>query len=183
MTLTEISSRPRSDAAIAQILRATKESLGAECADVVQSAARVREPEAPRPAGGQSGRRISLKAADGSDLVEVLRVVVAAIRAGLSIDISLGRPLADRLHRGLVRADVSVRVETTERWVDRVVRSGDEVIVVGPERSRQAALRRARSSVGTSRAIVDVVDVDDDLLDAVLIDGLRHDAPRLCAAG
>lgn len=180
MTLTEIGRRPRPDAAIAQIVRAAKESLGEESARRLQKT--VRASGASSGASAEpAGRRVNLKGTDGSDLIEVLRVVVAAISAGFSIDVSLGRPLADRLHRGLVRADVGVRVETTERWVDRVAIADDEVILVGPEQSRRATLRRARSRIGLSRPIVDVADTD--LLDADAMHHLLHDAPSLRAVG
>ncbi|MDR6867984.1 hypothetical protein J2Y69_002592 [Microbacterium resistens] len=146
--------------AIGQILRTADEALEPGEAERLRRAAvddlRVRS-EAP---GEPVGRRLGVKAADGSDMLEVLRVVAAAVRAGLTVELSLGHPLADRLHRGLLRAGASVRVETADRWAARAAGAYERIRVVGPERSRRAALRRATDGAPLVSSVIDVEAVD-----------------------
>lgn len=54
--------------------------------------------------------------ADDAELADVVRVVLAAVRAGAPIDLSTTVPLPDHL----VGADVLVRVESREAWLARI---------------------------------------------------------------
>ena len=151
------------ETAIGQILRTAAETLAPVEAERLRRATAVDR----RVWSGSGGvravpvaGRLGVKAADGSDMLEVLRVIVAAVRAGLRVELSLGRPLADRLHRGLLRAGASVRVETADRWAARVGGAYERIRVVGPERSRRAALRRAASRAPQAVIDVDAVDLE-----------------------
>lgn len=161
MTLAEFTARVDVDSAIGQILRAADDALDPETAAQLHRAALIDRTVWEGASGvAPVSQRLGVKATDGSDLLEVLRVLVAALRAGLAVELSLGRPLADRLHRGLLRAGTPVRVETTDRWAARVGRTYDRIRVVGPERSRHAALRRTESREDAAHVVADTGAVD-----------------------
>ncbi|WP_424936855.1 MULTISPECIES: hypothetical protein [Bacteria] len=149
------------ETAIGQILRTAAETLEPVEAERLRRATAVDRRVWSGSAGAVPGvGRLGVKAADGSDMLEVLRVIVAAVRVGITVELSLGRPLADRLHRGLLRAGASVRVETADRWAARASGAYERIRVVGPERSRRAALRRAASRAPQAVIDVDAVDVE-----------------------
>ncbi|MGF3056498.1 hypothetical protein [Microbacterium sp. YY-01] len=99
-----------------------------------------------------------IKATDGSHLGDVLRVVLAALAAGRNVDLSMGRPLSPGLHRSLERAGARVRVETVDRWTERIEHQAERVRIVGPVISRRSVARRV-SERGLF-AVVDITEVD-----------------------
>ncbi|MFE6996453.1 hypothetical protein ACFVAE_10890 [Microbacterium sp. NPDC057659] len=103
---------------------------------------------------------LAIRAAEGTQLRELLRVLLAVVRTGSPADVSLSWPLSDRLHRTLQRAGAEVRVETLQTWGCRVAHGGHRLRVVGPRLSRSTVLRRARLDAEAWTAGADTADVD-----------------------
>ncbi|MFE6734522.1 hypothetical protein [Microbacterium sp. NPDC057650] len=103
---------------------------------------------------------LAIRAAEGTQLRELLRVLLAVVRTGSPADVSLSWPLSDRLHRTLQRAGAEVRVETLQTWGCRVAHGGHRLRVVGPRLSRSTVLRRARVNADAWTAGADTADVD-----------------------
>lgn len=149
------------DFSIHQLLQTAREEVGAHAAAALSMGAdadfvRV----TTEPLSARAGALLGLKATDGSELVEVLRVLLAAARIGMRVELSLGRPLSERAHRGLVRAGVAVRVETTDKWIERIGGRYDQIRVVGPERARVAVHARAVERVGVHETVLELTEVD-----------------------
>ncbi|MDL9978001.1 hypothetical protein [Microbacterium candidum] len=152
------------DRILADIAAAARDSLRESDVDLLRGAIAVDESAwlRLRAGGHRAPMRIAVRAADGTELRDVLRVLLAAIRGGTRIDVSLGWPLSDRLHRALLRAGAQVRVESLRTWGCRVGHGGDRIRVVGPRRSRSTALRRAMPRPEEWASGADATDVDLD---------------------
>ncbi|MDL5351829.1 bifunctional proline dehydrogenase/L-glutamate gamma-semialdehyde dehydrogenase [Microbacterium sp. zg-YB36] len=113
---------------------------------------------------------VTIRATSDATWQAVLRVVVAAIRAGAPFTLSapVGLPAAVRRALGDLRA--SVHVETDQQWLERIVGTGDGVasadlgLDLTARRPSRARLVGPRESVAAlRRALAEAVGGDPDL--------------------
>lgn len=102
---------------------------------------------------GHHTDELHVRASDGATIIDVERVILATIQQGHAVELSIGRPLGQDTHHGLLKAGVRVRVESSERWACRMSKSSAHVHIIGPANSRAAASRRLSLARGESRRI------------------------------
>jgi len=161
MTSTRPPSALDSERSIRELLLTAQEEIGEPAASLLVDAAtadRRRMRDGRRH--DRSGAYLGVRATDASELRDVFRVVLAALRVGMNVEVSLGRPLSERAHRGMVRAGIAVRVETADRWIDRLGGRFDHIRVIGPERARVSIHARVVERLGHARAVPMMHDVD-----------------------
>lgn len=161
MTSTRPPSAFDSDRSISELLLTAQEEIGEPVAVMLAEATRAdrrRMLEIRRR--DRADAHLGVRATDASDLRDVFRVVLAAVRAGMRVEVSLGRPLSERAHRGMVRAGVAVRVETTDRWIGRLGGQFDRIRVIGPEPARVSTHARVVQRLGHALAAPIMHDVD-----------------------
>ncbi|WP_308492431.1 hypothetical protein [Microbacterium terrisoli] len=148
------------DRLLGDVAVAARDSLLPADADLLRRAIATDHRAWDGLAGRAVPERVVLRASEGTPLRDVLRVLMASVRTGSSIDVSLSWPLSDRLHRALQRVGADVRVETVRAWGRRVSRGGHRLRVVGPRLSRSTVLRRAMVRPELWAAGADTADVD-----------------------
>ena len=113
---------------------------------------------------------VAIRATANAEWHHLLRVVVAAVRAGSPFTLSSATGLASSVRRVLGELDIPVFVETDEQWIERmtgtpapVVDSDGEETAV-PPRATRARLVGSPGSVATLRwALADALEGDPDL--------------------
>ncbi|KDA06889.1 1-pyrroline-5-carboxylate dehydrogenase [Microbacterium sp. CH12i] len=98
---------------------------------------------------------------------ELLRVVVAALRAGAGFFLSTPVGLPAEVRRALSELDVSVAVESDEEWIDRMARADDPADILNltvAKRAQRVRLVGTRAAVAAvHRSLAEAVDGDPDL--------------------
>ncbi|MBB2975803.1 RHH-type proline utilization regulon transcriptional repressor/proline dehydrogenase/delta 1-pyrroline-5-carboxylate dehydrogenase [Microbacterium endophyticum] len=86
--------------------------------------------------------QVALRAIEGASLQEVLRVVLAGLRAGSAFSLSASAGLPPRVRRVLDDNGISVFVETEAEWLERIAGSAPERVRIIGETDAAALARR-----------------------------------------
>ncbi len=110
---------------------------------------------------------VMIRATEDAALHELLRVVVAAIRAGAGFFLSTPVGLPAEVRRVLSELDVLVAVESDEEWIERMARvddPADELNTSIPARAQRVRLVGERGAVATvHRALAAALNGNPDL--------------------
>ncbi|MGO2521522.1 MAG: proline dehydrogenase family protein [Microbacterium sp.] len=123
---------------------------------------------------------VMIRATEDAALHELLRVVLAAIRAGAGFFLSTPMGLPAEVRRALSELDVSVAVESDSEWTERMARPDaptDSLNTSIVKRAQRVRLVGTRDAVATvHRSLASAVDGDPDL---AIYDGEVTSAGRI----
>ena len=110
---------------------------------------------------------VMIRATGDASWHQLLRVVIAAVRAGAGFFLSTPVGLPAEVRRVLSELDVSVAVESDDEWIERMARAddpGDELNLSIAKRAQRVRLVGTRAAVASvRRALAEAVNGDPDL--------------------